>query len=68
MNHPPTTQLPNSAHPRSAALPALGPPGRAARLDVHPDSFAAAVLEGREPLGARARLQITQQPLAALGA
>jgi transposase len=58
-------QSPNAPLP---APPALGPQGRAVGLDVHPDTFAAAILEGRDALGARVRQQITQQPLAALGA
>jgi transposase len=65
MNHPPPKQSSNAPLP---APPALGPQGRAVGLDVHPDTFAAAILEGREPLGARVRLNVTQQPLAALGA
>ncbi len=48
--------------------PALGPKGRAVGLDIHPDSFAAAVLEGRDPLTARVAQSITQQPLEALSA
>ena len=50
------------------SLPALGPKGRAVGLDIHPDSFAAAVLEGRDPLTARIAQSVTQQPLEALGA
>jgi transposase len=65
MNHPPPKQSSNAPLP---APPALGPQGRAIGLDVHPDTFAAAILEGREALAARVRQQITQQPLAALGA
>ena len=63
MNHPPPKQ---SANPSTRAVPALGPKGRAVGLDLHPDTFAAAVLEGREALGARVRLNVTQQPLEAL--
>jgi transposase len=46
----------------------LGANGRAVGLDVHPDSFAAAILSGRDPLQARVVQSITQQPLEALGA
>jgi len=35
-------------------------------LDVHPDTFAAAILQGREPLQARVVHSITRQPLQAL--
>lgn len=45
-----------------------GPHGRAVGLDIHPDTFAAAVLEGRDPLRARVLQSITRQPLEALGA
>jgi hypothetical protein len=37
-------------------------------LDIHPDSFAAAILQGRDPLSARVLHSVTRQPLAALGA
>src|SRR5258708_215371 len=43
-------------------------PGRIVGLDVHPDSFAAAILQGRDPLRARVVQSVTRQPLAALGA
>jgi transposase len=61
MNHPPPKQSINPA-------PAPGATGRAVGLDVHPDSFAAAILEGRDPLRARVVHSVTRQPLAALGA
>jgi transposase len=48
--------------------PALGRQGRAVGLDIHPDSFAAAILQGRDPLQARVLHNVTRQPLAALGA
>lgn len=48
--------------------PTLGAQGRAVGLDVHPDSFAAAILQGRDPLTARVIQSITRQPLEALGA
>src|SRR3954470_1029241 len=59
-NKPPT----QSTNPQ----PALGRQGRAVGLDIHPDSFAAAILHGRDPLQARVLHSITRQPLAALGA
>jgi len=66
MKHSPPKQ---STKPSSPALgPTLGPKGRAVGLDIHPDSFAAAVLEGRDPLAARIAQSVTQQPLEALGA
>jgi transposase len=46
--------------------PQLGEQGRAVGLDVHPDSFAAAILDGRDPLRARVTQSITRQPLEAL--
>jgi transposase len=46
--------------------PALGPNGRVIGLDVHPDSFAAAILEGRDPLQARVVHSVTRQPLEVL--
>jgi transposase len=55
----PTTPLPSMA-------PRLGTEGRAVGLDVHPDSFAAAILDGRDPLRARVAQSITRQPLEAL--
>ena len=48
--------------------PTLGRQGRAVGLDIHPDSFAAALLQGRDPLNARVVHSVTRQPLAALGA
>jgi hypothetical protein len=48
--------------------PAPGATGRAVGLDIHPDSFAAAILEGRDPRRARVVHSITRQPLEALGA
>lgn len=48
--------------------PTLGRAGRAVGLDIHPDSFAAAILAGRDPLQARVLHSVTRQPLAALGA
>ena len=46
----------------------LGLRGRAVGLDIHPDTFAAAILKGRDPLSARLVLSVTRQPLEALGA
>jgi hypothetical protein len=37
-------------------------------LDIHPDSFAAAILQGRDPLSARVQHSVTRQPLAELNA
>jgi len=48
--------------------PTLGRQGRAVGLDIHPDSFAAAILQGRDPLQARVLHSVTRQPLEALGA
>lgn len=48
--------------------PAPGATGRAVGLDIHPDTFAAAILEGRDPLRARVVHSVTRQPLEALGA
>jgi len=48
--------------------PAPGPQGRAVGLDIHPDTFAAAILSGRDPLHARVTHSVTRQPLEALGA
>jgi transposase len=67
MNHPPPKQSPNpSADPATQPAPALGAQGRAVGLDVHPDTFAAAILDGRDPLRARVALSLTRQPLANL--
>ena len=46
--------------------PAPGTRGRAVGLDIHPDSFAAALLEGRDALRARISHSVTRQPLEAL--
>ena len=46
----------------------LGPRGRAVGLDIHPDTFAAALLSGRDPLSARVAQSLTLAPLEALGA
>jgi len=43
-------------------------PGRTIGLDVHPDSFAAAILEGSDPLKARVIKSVTKQPLTTLEA
>ena len=48
--------------------PALGTTGRAVGLDIHPDTFAAAILQGRDPLHARVGPSVTRQPLDALAA
>jgi transposase len=48
------------------ATPVPGATGRAVGLDIHPDSFAAAILEGREALRARVAHSITKQPLEGL--
>ena len=62
----PTPKPPSQTAPPPP--PVLGENGRAIGLDVHPDSFAAAILSGRDPLRARVIHSITQQPLEALGA
>ena len=62
MNHPPSTQSHNPPPP------ALGATGRAVGLDIHPDTFAAAILQGRDPLHARVGHSVTRQPLDALAA
>ncbi len=54
--------------PANPTTPTLGPTGRAVGLDIHPDTFAAALLQGRDPLSARVTQSITRQPLEALGA
>jgi transposase len=59
MTHPP----PKQSH---TPAPALGAEGRAVGLDIHPDTFAAAILQGRDPLRARVVASITRQPLEAL--
>ena len=59
MNHPPLKQSTNEP-------PTLGAPGRAVGLDIHPDTFAAAILSGRDPLSARVTHSVTRQPLEAL--
>ena len=46
--------------------PTLDPSGRAVGLDLHPDTFAAAILQGRDPLRARVGQSVTRQPLEAL--
>jgi hypothetical protein len=61
MSHPPPKQSSNPA-------PLPGAQGRAVGLDIHPDTFAAAILDGRDALRARLVASITRQPLAALGA
>ncbi len=48
------------------STPTLGASGRAVGLDIHPDTFAAAILDGRDPLRARAAQSVTRQPLEAL--
>src|SRR4029434_5599522 len=50
----------------ATASAALGPKGRVVGLDVHPDTFAAAILNGRDPLKARVVHGVTRQPLEAL--
>lgn len=55
MKEPPILQPPKPPHP-----------GRTVGLDVHPDSFAAAVLEGSDPLQARVIASVTKQPLPSL--
>jgi hypothetical protein len=57
MSHAPPKQSPNPP-------PTVGTEGRAVGLDIHPDSFAAAILEGRDPLHAGVVQSITRQPLA----
>lgn len=58
----------NNSPPKQSANPSptLGPKGRAVGLDIHPDTFAAAILEGRDPLSARVAHSVTRQPLDAL--
>jgi hypothetical protein len=45
------------------APPTLGAHGRVIGLDIHPDTFAAAILHGRDPLKARIVHSVTRQPL-----
>lgn len=52
--------------PPRQSSPVLGPNGRAVGLDIHPDTFAAAIVHGRDPLQARVRHSVTRQPLDAL--
>lgn len=71
MTHPPPKQSTNERvadrTPTAPQAPAsLGPQGRAVGLDVHPDTFAAAILSGRDPLKARVAHSVTRQPLEAL--
>src|SRR6187549_2867613 len=61
MSHAPPKQFHNPP-------PTPGATGRAVGLDIHPESFAAAILEGRDPLRARLVQSITRQPLEALSA
>jgi transposase len=65
MTHPPPKQS-TKPRPSAAAEPTLGAQGRAVGLDVHPDTFAAAILSGRDPLKARVAHSVTRQPLEAL--
>jgi hypothetical protein len=58
MNHPPAKQ---------PHTPAPGAAGRAVGLDIHPATFAAAILDGRDPLRALVVASLTRQPLEALG-
>ena len=62
-----TNSSPKQSH-NPPPPPPPGATGRAVGLDVHPDSFAAAILEGRDPLRARVAHSVTRQPLEALGA
>ncbi|HEY5892259.1 MAG TPA: hypothetical protein VIT91_03415 [Chthoniobacterales bacterium] len=41
-------------------------PDRVVGLDIHPDTFAAAILEGRDPLKARVSQSVTRAPLPSL--
>jgi transposase len=59
MTDSPSTQCLNPS-------PSLGADGRVVGLDVHPDSFAAAILHGRDPLQARIVHSVSHQPLEAL--
>ncbi len=61
MTHAPPKQSHNPS-------PTAGSTGRAIGLDIHPDTFAAAILDGRDPLHARVVASVTRQPLEALGA
>ena len=57
--------MPNSLPPQP---PTLGSHGRVIGLDIHPDSFAGAILQGRDPLTAKITQRITGQSLSALEA
>lgn len=57
--------MPNSLPTQS---PTLGANGRVVGLDVHPDTFAAAILQGRDPLAAKIIQRITAHPLTLLEA
>src|SRR3989442_14043629 len=59
---PPPNQKQSDKHSK----PTLSAGARVIGLDVHPDSFAAAILEGRDALGARVSRSITGQPLETL--
>ena len=57
--------MPNSLPLQS---PTLGADGRVVGLDVHPDTFAGAILQGRDPLTAKVTQRVTGQSLALLEA
>ena len=60
---PPLNQKQSDKHSTKLTLSAHA---RVIGLDMHPDSFAAAILAGRDPLSARVAHSITGQPLGAL--
>ena len=67
---PPPSQKQSDKQPEHSFFTkaALSARARVVGLDVHPDSFAAAILHGRDPLGARVAQSVTGQPLASLEA
>ena len=60
---PPNQKQSDNPSSKKQPLPAHA---RVIGLDMHPDSFAAAILAGRDPLGARVAHSVTGQPLSAL--
>ena len=67
VDHSNQITMTNPPPKQSSNAPAiLGPQGRAVGLDIHPDTFAAAILDGRDPLHARILRSVTHQPLDAL--
>jgi transposase len=49
-----------------SGFPMLGPNGKVVGLDVHPDTFAAAILNGHDALTAQVERSVTRLPLDAL--